>query len=86
MKREKETAGVTGVIRLIKRWVKLTSWRSGRAVPKSYCVELLVLHAKGREDGMLHALTRETPVMHLTLSTTQAQRINWTCSIAFGSA
>lgn len=47
VKREKETAGVTGVIRIIKRWVKLRHWRSGRAVPKSYCIELLVIHAKG---------------------------------------
>lgn len=56
VKREKASAGVTGVIRLIKRWVKLKQWRSGRTVPKSYCIELLVIHAK-QHTGMykLHA-------------------------------
>lgn len=46
VKLKKESAGITGVIRLIKRWVKSRLWQSDRTIPKSYCIELLMIHAK----------------------------------------
>ena len=52
VKSEKKHKGfdVTGAIRLVKRWIKIQSWRSTKTKPKSYCVELIMIHVK-REMG-----------------------------------
>ncbi|EDQ84334.1 uncharacterized protein MONBRDRAFT_39312 [Monosiga brevicollis MX1] len=45
VREKKETAGVTGIIRLIKRWLATQKWRSK---PPSFLIELMVLEAKSR--------------------------------------
>eukprot|EP00056_Hartaetosiga_gracilis_P005419 m.84490 g.84490 ORF g.84490 m.84490 type:complete len:610 (+) comp12158_c0_seq1:172-2001(+) len=46
VKDNKGSAGVTGIIRLIKRWVKQHDWQDFKSKPKSYIIELLVIRAR----------------------------------------
>jgi hypothetical protein len=43
-------AGLTGLIRLVKRWIKLQEWPEGE-YPNSYCMELVLAAAyKGKSS------------------------------------
>lgn len=37
-------AGLTGLVRLVKRWIKLETWPENEC-PNSYCMELVMLQA-----------------------------------------